>query len=178
MLNILNGDCALEGWQGAGMPGRVLVWRENYLLGMIPKTADLAEFRRVRAIELHKIAPELTESEIGAMLAAMESELLGLRTDDAVTLWFDVCPFDRTMLSRLLFLLNAMKERPEVSLVLQDVVWDAEAFKKYRDAGRLLTPGDLAYGAREWERYCVEGSPETLLETLVAQNHAPRLHHD
>lgn len=165
-LHILNGDCALEGWRPAGLPGRALVWRENYLTGAIPRTDDPAEFRRVRAAELHKAAPEKSEAEILAELAAMEQALLELTSEDTVVLWFDVCPFDRTMLARILYLLAAGERRPALLLVFEDTVWTAEAFTRHHSSARRLTEADLRYGAMQWREYLAGAAPETLLARL------------
>lgn len=161
--NILNGDCALEGWRDAGMPGHTLVWRENYLSGTIPETDDLEGFARLRAEELHKIAPEYTRDAIFAELRSMQQRLTSFTAEDRVRLWFDYCPFDRSMLCRLLFLFSHQQRLPVLELVFEDTVWDADAFIRYRDSARILSPEALDYGAAEWRNYLHGTAPEQLL---------------
>ena len=133
ILHILNGDCALDGWYSAGFSGEVLVWRENYLTGIIPETADLTAFNRIHAEELHKTAPEKTPDEIFEELQHMHEKLFSLRSKDKLVLWLDFCPFDQALLKRLLELVSGMPDTPEIFSVQQDVVWNKEAFVLYRN---------------------------------------------
>ena len=131
ILHILNGDCALDGWRRNGFEGEVLVWRENYLHGVIPQTADVAEFNRIRAGELHRLAADRSAESIYAELESMHRKLLSLQTEDKLVLWLDCCPFDQALKKRLLELVESMPEAPAVYLVQQDTVWDQAAFKQY-----------------------------------------------
>ena len=54
-INLLNGDCALEAWKQCALAGETLVWRENYLHGRLPDTADLTAFHSIPAGGLHTI---------------------------------------------------------------------------------------------------------------------------
>lgn len=131
ILHVLNGDCALDGWLQNGFEGEVLVWRENYLQGIIPQTADVEEFNRIRAGELHRLAADRSAESIYAELESMHRKLLSLQTEDTLVLWLDCCPFDQALKKRLLELIESMPEAPAVYLVQQDVVWNQAAFKQY-----------------------------------------------
>ena len=133
ILHIINGDCALAGWRNANFSGEVLVWRENYLQGVIPQTADITLFNRVRAGELHKNAPEKTPGEIFEELQTMHRKLFSLNSSDKLVLWLDCCPFDQALKRRLLELFMTMPEPPELYTVQEDVVWNTESFQKYRN---------------------------------------------
>ena len=133
ILHIINGDCALSGWKKADFQGEVLVWRENYLHGIIPETDDIVLFNRIRAAELHKFAPEKTEDDIFTELQTMHSKLFALNKSDRLILWLDCCPFDTALKKRLLELVDLMPEMPEVQIIQQDVIWDEAAFRKYRN---------------------------------------------
>ena len=133
ILHIVNGDCALNPWLQCGFDGEVLVWRENYLQGVIPATCDLTRFNRIRAEELHRIAPQKSAAEIFADLQDMHHRLLSLTSADKLVLWLDCCPFDQALKKRLLELIAAMTEKPELYLIQQDVVWNRDAFKRYAD---------------------------------------------
>ena len=162
-VNILNGDCAYDGWLKAGLSGTALVWRENYLQGAIPAAGDLSEFNRIRADELHECAQEWSAEEIFAELTEMHRKLFSLTPSDSLVLWFDVCPFDRAMLARILFLLNSRSDSPKISLIFRDVVWDAETFRLHCGDAVRLAREDLAYGAEQWRAYCRGAKPDTLL---------------
>ena len=131
ILHILNGDHALDGWRQNNFPGEVLVWRENYLCGMIPETDDMPLFNRIRAKELHQSAPDKSEDEIFAGLQEMHRKLFSLHAEDKVILWLDVCPFDQALKKQLLKLISGMPETPEVLLIQKDVVWNRETFAEY-----------------------------------------------
>ena len=131
ILHILNGDCALPGWRQCGFSGEALVWRENYLQGVLPDTEDVTEFNRIRAAELHKIAPEKPERAIFAELQAMHQKLCSLQDGDSLVLWLDRCPFDEALKKRLLHLIAGLPDGVSVYLVQQDVTWDCEAFQRY-----------------------------------------------
>lgn len=133
ILHILNGDCALTGWKSCGFSGEVLVWRENYLHGWMPDEDDIEKFNRIRAAELHTIAPERSAGEIFAELQAMHHKLFTLRRADKLVLWLDCCPFDQALEKRLLKLIAVMPEKPSVYLVRQDVIWNQAAFEQYRN---------------------------------------------
>lgn len=163
-INLLNGDCALDGWRQSALPGEALVWRENYLHGRLPEAADTAAFNSVRAEDLHTISNGATVAEIFAELESLHKTLLELNKDDQLILWFDYCPFDRTMLARILSLLADAPNRPQISLIFKDVVWNRDAFLQYADSAIVLTDADLSYGREQWRQYCAgEVVPEELM---------------
>lgn len=167
-INLLNGDCALEAWKQCALAGETLVWRENYLHGRLPDTADLTAFNSIRAEELHTIANGAMAAEIFADLQTMHNTLLSLNADDLLTLWFDYCPFDRTMLARVLYLLSTMPAVPQIRLIIQDTVWDKAAFLRYADTGIMLTGSDLCYGKEQWQDYCGKiTAPENLMQRFT-----------
>ena len=131
LLHIINGDCALDGWLQAEFDGEVLVWRENYLQGVIPETCDIEQFNRIRSAELHRFAPEKSPDEIFAELQQMHNTLFSLDSGDELVLWLDCCPFDQALEKRLMELISTMPCPPHLYLVREDVVWDREAFRKY-----------------------------------------------
>ena len=146
ILHIVNGDCALKHWRQCRFAGEVMVWRENYLQGMIPETNDIILFNQIRAKELHKIAPEKSFDEIFAELQNMYHKLFSMRSSDKLILWLDCCPFDRALKKQLLKFISALPEKPELFLIQQDVVWDKENFERYRnweDNSYNLTQADL-----------------------------------
>jgi hypothetical protein len=131
ILHILNGDCALPGWQRGNFPGEVLVWKENYLYGDLPETDDPELYNRLRAAVLHQLAPEIPEEEILTELLAMHQKLFSLQAEDKLVLWLDLCPFDQALKKRLCELISAMPEVPQLFIVQQDVVWDETAFRRF-----------------------------------------------
>ena len=133
ILHILNGDCALKGWQQCNFTGEVLVWRENYLQGTIPETEDLTAFNHIRAEELHKISREKSGDEIFTELQAMHRKLFSLTSGDKLVLWLDLCPFDQALKKRLLDLIDCMPDPPQLILIQADTIWDGNSFRKYKN---------------------------------------------
>ena len=133
ILHILNGDCALEGWSQCDFSGEALVWRENYLLGEVPDFQDHTKFNRIRAEELHRIAPERSVDGIFAELQIMFRKLFSLRPEDKLVLWLDLCPFDQALEKQLLTFTAAMPEPPGIYIVRKDVIWNRENFERFRN---------------------------------------------
>lgn len=130
-LHILNGDCALKGWKECNFSGEALVWRENYLQGVIPEVADIEHFNRIRAEELHKMVPQRSADDIFSELQMMHQKLFALRSMDKLILWLDCCPFDQALKNHLIELISSMPELPKLYLVQQDVVWNKDSFELY-----------------------------------------------
>ena len=146
ILHIVNGDCALTHWKKCRFAGEVIVWRENYLQGVIPETDDITLFNQIRAAELHKTAPEKSSDEIFTELQSMYQKLFSMSSSDKLILWLDCCPFDRALKKQLLKFISALPEKPELFLIQHDVVWNKETFEQYRnweDNSYSLTQADL-----------------------------------
>lgn len=165
ILHVLNGDCALDVWKKSLLPGESLVWREIYLEGPLPDTADQAEFRRTRAKFLAESLSEIGEKSILSSLGKMDSLLLN--SDSEIVLWFDACMFDQTLLMRILHLLNTRdaRRRPEISLVCEDVIPYPGYFTEKFDSRKNLTPSDLKLGSQAWEAY-VSRSAEKMRQVI------------
>ncbi len=169
LVNLFNGDCAFEEWQKCRLPGEALVWRESYLWGPLPPPGTpWREFNRLRAPRLHAGAPEIAESDILAELDEMHNRLFSLGPEDRLILWFDHCPFDRTMLSRILALLADMPVPPQTELICADVVWDQAAFKAGFRNGIRLGADEFAVGQSEWSEYLRGKRADELLSRLIS----------
>ncbi|MFA6931284.1 MAG: DUF1835 domain-containing protein [Lentisphaeria bacterium] len=142
-INLFNEDCAANEWRLCQLPGDFLVWRKNYLRGKLPDTNDLSEFNRIRSAELHKIAPEFPETDILRDLEKMHDTLLSLTPCDQLTLWFDTCPYDQIMLTRILALLANRKQIPQITLIQKNLAWNKNAFLKYHTHGSTITTQNL-----------------------------------
>ncbi len=151
--NLLNGDCAWTEWRKTPLPGAVLVWRENYLQGQIPITRNRTEFNRIRAAELHKSATERPVESIFSELEQMHRTLLSLTPEDTLLLWFDQCPFDRIMQTRILMLLNSIPTPPGILLISKDVVWTCEAFLRFSSDAVPVDREELAAAENAWAHF-------------------------
>ena len=155
-LHILNGDNALALLQKCGFDGNSLVWRETYIEGPLPDTADLHVFRTARAGFLIQFA-ELKDINFSRMyqhLKKMDDTLLELSENSAITLWFDSCMFDQTLLMRILYLLFLKKCRHDIYLYCCDNYCLKEEDFRTGDSQKVrLLPQDLEVAAKAWRLF-------------------------
>src|SRR5215470_18064711 len=100
MLHIVNGDSAGGTLRETGLPGEVLVWRED-LSGPIPQRVSMDEWFAIRAgflTEEYGGDPEETR----AGLASQEQKLRSFTDHDRVVLWFEHDLFCQSVLIYLL----------------------------------------------------------------------------
>ena len=153
-LHILNGDFALELWRQCNFSANALVWKETYIEGPLPETENLHIFRKARAEYLSTFA-ELSNIETDTLyryLKKMDETLLELEETDELTLWFDACIFDQTILMRILYLLNQKRGKfPKILLYCcKSNCLSLEDFQKGEYEKVLLTDCDLKNAANAW----------------------------
>ena len=153
-LHILNGDHALELWKQCGFRGKSLVWRETYLEGPLPDSDDLHVFREARAEYLSHFAElaGVTRSRLYRHLREMDEAVTLLPEESVLTLWFDSCMFDQTILMRIFFLLGLNGNTVKVFLYC----CDGNCLKKadLTEGKPLpLQPHDLAAAGEAWHLF-------------------------
>ncbi|HEY3376060.1 MAG TPA: hypothetical protein VGL77_01080 [Armatimonadota bacterium] len=101
-LHIHCGDCSADQLRLSGLPGDILVWKE--LLHEGPTPFGLADdaWMALRARFLASTSTELTVDGCLAMLQAQDAALARFQDYQTVTLWFDACLYDQTILIRQL----------------------------------------------------------------------------
>ena len=156
-LHILNGDFALAHWKKASLPGEGLVWRETYLEGPLPETEDLHTFRTARAAYLSTFA-ELSQVDVSRLynhLKVLDESVLDLVESASVTLWFDSCIFDQTLLMRILYLFSRREKLPAQIFLYccPGNCLTAEDFSKGTAEKRLLDSQDVYLAAKAWLAY-------------------------
>ncbi|MDD4816684.1 MAG: hypothetical protein PHI85_01785 [Victivallaceae bacterium] len=165
ILNIFNGDCAAAAWRRNPTPGDCLVWRENYLVGAPPDVVSgTPRYIAARAAALAGVAADGAADkcceEIAADLENMERRLAGAGAGDTLVLWFDVCPFDRAMLTALLWRLDSRppSTRPHAVLVCRDIDWGGRTddFIRFLGTAVELQPDDFSDGAAMWRVWSEE----------------------
>ena len=151
-LHILNGDFALKIWQESGFSGESLVWKETYIEGPLPLTDDLHIFRTARAEFLSHFAEVsgLETERLYRHLQKMDDAVLNF--SGSLTLWFDSCIFDQTLLMRILSLLTLRcDELPAVFLYCcPGNCLTAEDFQRGKTEKIRLTSKDFQLASRTW----------------------------
>jgi hypothetical protein len=95
MLHVVSGDCAADLLRASDLPGtpvEIVGWRDSAAVGPSPGGLSFADYREVRAA-FRGVPPESFQDV--DLLAA-------LPPGEEVVLWFDACPYDQTILVRLL----------------------------------------------------------------------------
>ena len=156
-LHILNGEHALELWKKCDFSARSLVWKETYLEGPLPQTADIHTFRSVRAGFLATFA-ELAAVDREALfrhLQKMDDAVLKLPPGSTLMLWFDACIFDQTILMRILSLLSLREHGlPEIFLYCcEGNCLSIDDFQRGKLEKVRLTPEDLKFAADAWQAF-------------------------
>jgi hypothetical protein len=132
ILNITNGDCAVEIMQQAGIAGEFLPWRDVLHEGPVPETPSLESLSKIRA-------GFIAEKGWGELEAVSQSfierdELLASHRDyDKVILWFEHDLYDQLQLLQILDWFQEHKaEQVSLSLICTE---------QYLG---LLTPDEMA----------------------------------
>jgi hypothetical protein len=172
-LHILNGDFALGLWRQCNFSANALVWKETYIEGPLPETEDLRIFRKARAEYLSTFA-ELSDIDTDALhrhLKKMDETLLKLEETDELTLWFDACIFDQTILMRILYLLNQQREKlTKIFLYCcKSNCLSFEDFQKGESEKVLLTEYDLKIAANAWIAF-IRKDHEEMIKLADSEN--------
>ena len=132
ILNITNGDCAVEIMQQAGIAGEFLPWRDVLHEGPVPETPSLESLSKIRA-------GFIAEKGWGELKVVSQSfierdELLASHSDyDKVILWFEHDLYDQLQLLQILDWFQEHKaEQVSLSLICTE---------QYLG---LLTPDEMA----------------------------------
>ena len=176
-LHILNGDFALAHWKKAALPGEALVWRETYLEGPLPETEDLHTFRSARAAYLATFA-ELSQVDVSRLynhLKMLDESVLDLPENASVTLWFDSCIYDQTLLMRILYLFSLREKLPAQTALYccPGNCLSADDFAKGSAEKVFLNSQDVTLAAKAWLAFLRR--EKSALESLAEKGSFERL---
>ncbi len=140
-LHIIGGDCAGASLAQSGVFGEVFVWHDILYDG--PRKPGWPDndilTARARFLE-NATGGGLSMAVILKTLQAQYAKLRSIHQDDQpVTLWFDACLFDQSMLAHVLACLHALRIE-KIDLVCVDAFPGIDPF---HGLGQL-TPGQLA----------------------------------
>jgi len=175
-LHITNGDSAADIMIEAGIPGRVLPWRDILHDGPVPSGLSLEELATVRARFLDQ--PGIAGFEqILQGFHERDQTLKSFRQFDSVTLWLEHDLYDQLQLLQLLHWFSGV-ERGEtpVSMICIDrfpgVVpfyglgqLDARQMASLSGTEKAITPQQLELGRRGWLAFTAD-TPVPLTELI------------
>ncbi|WP_028864030.1 hypothetical protein [Psychromonas aquimarina] len=117
ILNISNGDCAVEIMKKAGIPGIFLPWRDVLHEGPVPDNLPLPELSRVRA-QFITDRGWGTADEISESFIQRDNELSAFREYNKVILWFEHDLYDQQQLIQILdWFQQNISEEIELSII-------------------------------------------------------------
>ncbi|TBW49841.1 hypothetical protein EZI54_19205 [Marinobacter halodurans] len=171
ILNITNGDCAVEVLTRAGQPGDWLPWRDILHEGPVPDGLDLTGLSvlRARFISERGWAPlEQADFEVRDAWLAQCGEY------DRIRLWFEHDLYDQLQLLQILDWLAAHPPSVPVTLLtLDDYLGTAspELVERYLEAERPVSAAQLGLAQVAWAAFRAD-TPERWAGLLDADTGA------
>jgi len=167
VIHITSGDCAADLLRASGLPGSVIGWRDSAAVGPSPGGLAFDEYRALRAA--FRGVPEEIFQDVDLLAALPE--------DEEVVLWFDACPYDQTILVRLLAWFRAHDPERPLELIEVGEFPGVEPFYGLGQltpgqlaalfpARRKVTTAELTLGTAAWEAHCATDPRE--VERLLA----------
>jgi hypothetical protein len=101
VLNITNGDSAVDLMRTAGVPGKYLPWRDVLHDGPVPGALDLDALSRVRARFIVSRG-WASQDQVEASFAQRNQILESFRGFDKVILWFEHDLYDQLQILQVL----------------------------------------------------------------------------
>ena len=166
-LIITNGDCAAEKLRAAGITDEVLCWRDVLHEGPVPGERPLEDLSAVRAAF---IANDLGSSEeaVRASFAERDAMIRRHAEFDRVELWFEHDLYDQLQLAQILSFFADEARLNGLSLVQADDYLgqqSPEGIRRLAEAGRQVTPEQLALGRQTW-RIFASAAPWEFVQLL------------
>ena len=155
MLHVTNGDSAAERIRSLGLPGEVLPWKDVLHDGPVPRCADDAKLRRVRARFLADCGWTEYEQAL-AGLEARDAALTRALATDEVQLWFEPDLYDQLQLIQALDFCRRNGGAHPVFLVPSDEFLSTtsdEQLLSWHRARLKVTEEHLEIGTRAWDAF-------------------------
>jgi hypothetical protein len=180
MLHITNGDAAARLLRDAGLPGRVLAWRDVLHDGAVPGGLTLEALSKVRASELARLGHGSFES-IRAEFARRDEVLEQSTNLGEIVLWFEHDLYDQLQLLQLLeWAADPERRRTPWSLVQLGPYPDGPAFhglaelhtgviRQLSACRQPVTNAQLELGRRAWRAFTSEDP--TALAVMARERH-------
>ncbi|WP_019616949.1 hypothetical protein [Psychromonas ossibalaenae] len=156
ILNITNGDCAVEIMKKADIPGIFLPWRDVLHDGPVPEHLSLQELSTVRAqfiIDRGWGAPD----EIIESFIQRDNELNACRKYEKVILWFEHDLYDQLQLLQILDWFDKnLTGATELFMICTEQYLGSlspEEIKDLMQYKQLVTKEHLTLSARAWSAF-------------------------
>ncbi len=168
ILNITNGDCAVETMKKANIPGVFLPWRDVLHEGPIPDTLSLEELSEVRAqfiIERGWGTPE----DVIESFTQRDNILTSFRNYEKVILWFEHDLYDQLQIIQILdWFYHNPPSGIELSIICTDRylgMLSPDEMEKLKNHEEPITESHLKLATKAWSALRAS-SPEKWCELL------------
>jgi uncharacterized protein DUF1835 len=167
-LNITNGDSAAGTLSEAGIPGKIIAWRDVLHEGRVDSSLSLEALSRERAKFISERGWD-DFAHVSGDFAERDRMIQHLDYFDEVTLWFEDDLYDQLQLIQLLdFFARGTSSNKRVSLIVVDGYIPPLSAEKLRelDAARAtVTDAQLELGRKAWSAFGSD-SPEAIVRLL------------
>lgn len=162
ILNITNGDCAVEVMQQAGIPGVFLPWRDVLHDGPVPGGLPLEELSGIRAAFIRRQGWGTVE-KIRRVFVERDEMLRGFAAHEKVILWFEHDLYDQLQLLQILdWFCSHRPGDTRLTLICSDrhlgELTPAE-MADLRDREEPVTEQHLQLACKAWRAFCAS-TPE------------------
>jgi hypothetical protein len=170
-LNITNGDSAVGTLSEAGIPGKVIAWRDVLHEGPVDSSLSLEALSKRRARFISTMGWG-DFAHVSGNFAERDRMIEHLDYFDEVVLWFEDDLYDQLQLIQLLdFFGRGAARKKRLSLIQVDGYippLSAAKLKELDDARHPVTADQLALAQRVWKIF---GSPDpTAIVEMLGQN--------
>ena len=170
-LNITNGDSAVGTLSEAGIPGKVIAWRDVLHEGPVDSSLSLQALSKRRARFISTMGWG-DFSHVSGNFAERDRMIEHLDYFDEVVLWFEDDLYDQLQLIQLLdFFARGAARKKKLSLIQVDGYippLSATKLKELDDARQAVTAEQLELAQRAWKIF---GSPDpTPIVEMLGQN--------
>jgi len=168
ILNITNGDCAVEIMKKANLPGVFLPWRDVLHEGPVPENLSLEELSKVRAQFIIDRSWGLPEEIIESFIQR-DNDLKSFRKYEKVILWFEHDLYDQLQIIQILdwFHKNSPGE-VELSIICTDQYLGRLSPEEMKEISKYEEPIRDAHLKLSSKAWCAfrSSSPEKWCELL------------
>ncbi len=174
ILNITNGDCAVDIMRQASLAGDFLPWRDVLHEGPVPENLSLAELSKIRSRFISDSGWGEPDS-IETSFADRDKVLYSHGEYDHVILWFEHDLYDQLQLLQLLDWFNAHKDKnTRLSLICVDQylgMLSPQAMKDLLNLQQTVSADQLTLASHAWAAFR-SADPRLWFELLNADTEA------
>ena len=179
ILNITNGDAAVDLMRQANIPGEFLPWQDVLHEGPVPGGLSLKELSTIRAWYIAKQG-WASECEALKTFQLRDNTIFSFSDYDQVILWFENDLYDQLQLIQILdWLVKHDWGKTKITIICEDGYWgllSSKEFIRLQQTAKPVTSDQVILAEKAWNAFCAK-TPEQLIGMLDEPTEAlPFLH--